>query len=165
MQNEDVVKNFFLAYQAHDCKGMHSCLDENVKFSDFGFDIQGDEVRAMWHLFTSQTETRPPIEVPGFEIIKSNDDLITAKYQVKYPFGEKKRVVDYTIEAHMKLKDGKIIDHKDISSITEWAWMAFGLPVYLISWTPYFHNKVKKDANERLQHFMREHNYLSTGGA
>ena len=26
---------------------MHSCLDENVKFSDFAFKIQGKEVKAI----------------------------------------------------------------------------------------------------------------------
>ena len=26
---------------------MHSCLDENVKFSDFAFTIQGKEVKAI----------------------------------------------------------------------------------------------------------------------
>ncbi len=47
MSNEDTVRRFFSCYKTHDFEGMQSCLDENVKFSDFAFDIQGKEVRAM----------------------------------------------------------------------------------------------------------------------
>lgn len=51
MLNENIVKKFLTCYQNHDFLRMHDCIDENVKFSDFAFDIHGKEVRAMWHWF------------------------------------------------------------------------------------------------------------------
>lgn len=55
MLNEDVVSNFLACYQKHDFVGMQSCLDENVAFSDYVFDIKGKEVKAMWHWFCTRT--------------------------------------------------------------------------------------------------------------
>jgi hypothetical protein len=47
MTNEDIVRKFFSCYQAHDYLGMQNCLDENVKFSDFAFDLQSKQVKAI----------------------------------------------------------------------------------------------------------------------
>ena len=147
MPNEDVVSNFFSSYREHDYKGMHNALDEEIKFSDFAFDIQGKEVRAMWQLFCSATEARPPVEVPWFEIVESQADRVVAKYRVVYPFrdktllGERERKVDYVIEARLWLRNDKIVRHEDVSDIRAWARMAFGYPKCLIAGTAFFHDE------------------------
>jgi hypothetical protein len=94
MLNEDVVNNFLTHYQNHKFEGMHDCLDENVTFSDFAFDIQGKEVRAMWHWFCVGYLPRPkPVDVPEFEILRSEGDVVFTKYRVSYLYGEKQRPV------------------------------------------------------------------------
>jgi hypothetical protein len=61
MLNEEVVRKFFNCYQIHDRLGMQSCLDENVTFSDFGFDlIRGKQVQAMWHWFCMGWDGKEP---------------------------------------------------------------------------------------------------------
>src|SRR5919202_5003259 len=123
MLSEETATKFFSSYQNHDFRGMQSCLDENIHFQDFAFDIKGHRVFAMWHLFCSETDSRPPVDVPHFEIINASSDFLKAKYRVRYLFGESKKPVDYEIEAHLLLEDGKISEHRDISDIREWARM------------------------------------------
>ena len=166
--NEDIVKKFLTCYHDHDFRGMHDCLDENVTFSDFAFDIQGKEVRAMWHWFcVPHLERKKPIkvpefEVPKFEIAKSEDDVVLAKYRVSYLYGDKQRPVNYFINAHFRLQNGKIVGQKDaFGSISqfEFAEMAFGFPLQLLALTPLLRIVVKKKAAEKLRQFMKDHGY------
>jgi hypothetical protein len=163
MLNEDIVKRFLTCYRDHDFRGMHNCLDENVIFSDFVFDIQGNEVRAMWHWFcVPHLERKKPIEVPEFEIAKSEGGVVLAKYRVSYLYGDKQRPVDYFINAYFRLQNGKIVDQKDVfGSILqfEFAEMAFGFPLQLLALTPLLRIVVKKKATEKLRQFMNNHGY------
>ena len=159
MSGEETARKFFSSYQNHDFRSMQSCLDENVHFSDFAFDIKGHRVFAMWHLFCSETDRRPPVDVPLFEIIDASGDFLRARYRVSYLFGESKRMVDYEIEAHLRLNNDRIIEHTDISDIKKWASMAFPGPTYLIAHTAPFRKRVRKQAMDRLNDFMGDEAY------
>lgn len=160
MLNEEIVKKFLTCYQAHDFRGMHECLDENVTFSDFAFNIQGKEVRAMWHWFCVPYQKREkPIDVPEFEVVKSEGDVVLAKYRVSYLYGDKQRPVDYFIKAYFRLQNGKIADQKDTFgniSQFEFAKMAFGFPLQLLALTPLLRIVVKKEAAKKLKQFMED---------
>ena len=163
MLNKDIVKRFLTCYHDHDFCGMHDCLDENVTFSDFAFDIQGKEVRAMWHWFCIQyLERKKSIDVPEFEIVQSEGDIVLAKYRVNYLYGDKQRPVDYFIEAQFRLQDDKIVNQKDtFGSISqfEFAEMALGSPYQFLALTPLLRIMVKKKAAEKLSQFMKNHGY------
>jgi hypothetical protein len=166
MSNEDVVKNFFSYYQQHDFKGMHSCLDENIKFSDFAYDIRGNHVKAMWHLFCiSYLPRKKPVDVPEFEIIEAVEDTVLAKYRVSYLYGEKERPVDYFIEAYFRIKDNKICEQKDkFSSVSTFGFvkMALGFPYQLIAIKPLdqlLRILINKKVMKKLNKFMEEHDY------
>ncbi|NET30820.1 MAG: nuclear transport factor 2 family protein [Cyanothece sp. SIO1E1] len=161
MSDEDIAKRFLTCYKKHDFYGMHDCLDENVTFSDFAFDIQGKEVRAMWHWFCiPYLERKKPIDVPEFDIIQSEGDVVLAKYSVSYLYGEKQRPVDYSINVRFKLQNGKIVEQEDtFGSVSqfEFAEMAFGFPLKLLALTPLLRIVVKKKAGDKLRQFMRLH--------
>ena len=163
MSNKDIVNDFLTHYQKHEFEAMHDCLDENVKFSDFAFDIKGKEVKAMWHWFCMGYPPRPqPVEAPKFEIVRSEGDIVLAKYRVRYPYGEKQRPVDYFINARFKLQNGKIVGQEDtFSNISqfEFAKMAFGFPLQLLALTPLLRPIVKKKAAEKLSQFMNDYGY------
>lgn len=164
MSNEDIVRKFFSCYQAHDFKGMHSCLDENVKFSDFAFNLHGKEVKAMWHWFCiSYPPREKPIDMPEYEILSDDSNTVTAKYRVVYLNGEQQRPVDYFIQSQFVVQNEKIVKQEDtfksISKV-EFAYMAFGFPKQLGFLIPIFHVFVKKKAAQKLKQFMQEHGYF-----
>lgn len=164
MPDQKIVEEFLTCYQKHDFNGMHSCLDSNVTFSDFAFDkIRGREVRAMWHWFcVSYPPRKNPVNVPEFEIIKTQNSTVVARYRVTYPYGDKQRPVNYFIEAKFKIQDNRIIEQTDMfSSISqfEFAKMALGFPFQLLSLTPLLQNIVRRKATEKLKKFMNDHVY------
>jgi len=166
MSNADIVNKFFSCYKAHDYEGMHSCLDKNVKFSDFAFKIQGSQVKAMWHWFcVPYLKREKPVDIPDFELIQSNGDVVLAKYRVKYLYGDKQRPVDYFIKASFVIQNDKIVEQTDIFSNilpSQFTEMALGFPRFLailppISWI--FRVLVQKKAVEKLNQFMKDHKY------
>jgi len=163
MLNEDIVKEFLTCYQNHDFLGMHNCLDENVKFSDFACDIQGTKVRAMWHWFcVPYKERKDPVDVPNFEITSSEGDLVSAEYRVSYFFGAKKRHINYVIKSQFRIQNSKVIEQKDLfGSISPYqlAQMLLGFTGQLLGFTPLFRMIVKKKFAKTLSQFMKDFGY------
>ena len=166
MSNADIVNKFFSCYKAHDHEGMHSCLDENVKFSDFAFKIQGKEVKAMWHWFcVPYLKREDPVDVTKFEIIRSEGDIVEAKYRVSYLYGDKQRPVIYFINSRFVIQNDKIVEQTDTfntilpSKFTE---MALGFPRFLALLpliSRIIRALVQKKAAEKLNQFMKDHKY------
>ncbi|GBO56034.1 ketosteroid isomerase-related protein [Pseudanabaena sp. lw0831] len=146
---------------------MHSCLDENVKFSDFAFKIQGNQVKAMWHWFCVPYPSRKkPVDIPEFEIIQSSGDVVVAKYRVKYLYGDKQRPVDYFIKASFVIQNDKIVEQKDTFSTilpSKFTEMALGFPLQILALTPLTMSLlrvlVQKTAAKKLNQFMKEKGY------
>ena len=158
MSNREIVEKFLSCYHNHDYRGMQSYLDEKIQFSDYAFDINGEKVNAMWHWFCIPYKPREkPIEVPEFEVIETKGDTVIAKYRVNYLYGKGKRPVDYYIKAHFTIQNDRIIKHHDeFFSISEYefAKMAFGFPIAILSLTPVLRFFLKIGASNRLEQFM-----------
>lgn len=163
MSSKELVERFLTSYHEHVFDGMHNCLDKDVTFSDFAFDISGREVKAMRHWFCVPYSPRTkPIEVPEFEVAKSDNDLVLAKYRVRYLYGDKQRPVDYFIDARFRVKNDKIVEQKEaFGSISEYefAKMAFGFPLALLASTPLLRTIVRKKAAQKLRQFMDANGY------
>lgn len=163
MSNEDVIKKFLTCYQNHDFSGMNDCLDENVTFSDFACDIQGNKVRAMWHWFCGPyKERKDPVEVPEFEVGISEGGIVSAKYRVKYLYGSKKKCIDYFINSKFRVQNGKILEQQDsFGSISQYqfAQRLLGFPGKLIGVTPLFRIVVRKKFAKTLSEFMKDYGY------
>ncbi|MEM9897193.1 MAG: hypothetical protein AAF789_12570, partial [Bacteroidota bacterium] len=71
-----------------------------------------------------------------------------------YLFSKKRRPVRNVIRAQMMVKDGLITQHIDHFNFWRWSGMALGLPGYLLGWTPFLQNSVRKKANKSLQTYM-----------
>jgi len=159
MSNQEVAAAFLSCYKKHDYAGMQRYLDPNVTFHDMAFDnIRGPDVNAMWHWFcVPHPPRKEPVEVPSFEILGEQAGVVSARYRVQYLYGGK-RPVDYVIQASFTVRDGKIVKHRDVSSISQFAFarMALGYPICLLAPTPLFGWLVRSEAGKKLQQFKRE---------
>lgn len=161
MTNEAIVNDFLQSYKNHDWKKMHGHLDKTIKFSDFAFDIAGEEVKAMWHWFSiGYGDRKDPVEILEIKKTQSKDDIVFAKYNVHYLIGE--RIVDYWIRSTFNLNNDKIveqIDAFDNISQFKFALMVSGMPAALLSLTPLFRSQAKKKQSDKLERFMLEFGY------
>lgn len=158
MPNSEVIEEFLACYQKHDAPGMLGHLDDRVRFSDYAFDIRGEEVKAMWQWFCVPFGSRQaPIEVLGFGVSEQAGDSVKAWYKIRYLNGLGRRPVEYTIESEFRIQNGRIVAQQDrFGDISEsnFLKMAFGFPENLRVLIPVAHTLIRIIARIKLKRFM-----------
>ncbi len=151
-ENEQVVQNFYTAFQQLNYKSMQECYSENAVFNDPVFGIlEGEEVRGMWEMLCRNAKD---FSLIFSDIIALDDEYLTCNWIATYTFSATGKKVINRIKAHMRIQDGKITEHSDKFDLWKWSRQALGLPGLLLGWSNYIHNKVHKSARKNLDKFM-----------
>ena len=58
------------------------------------------------------------------------------------------------VKAHMRIVDGKIIEHSDAFSLHKWSKQALGFSGWLLGWNSFYQRKIKNTARQNLLKFM-----------
>lgn len=151
--NEELLHQFYTAFQRRDGKAMADLYHADVRFSDPAFpDLTGDEPGAMWQMLC---ERGKDLELE-FRDIQADDDSGRAHWEAHYTFSATGRKVHNRIDATFRFRDGKIIEHRDDFDFWAWTRMALGLPGVLLGWTPLLKNKVQRTARASLDKYMSD---------
>ena len=149
--NQEVVERFYNAFQRLDYTTMQSCYSEEIIFNDPAFGIlRGDDAKAMWEMLCRNAK--------DFSLTYSNiqlldDEYTTCQWVASYTFSKTGRKVVNRIKAHMRIKDGKIIEHTDQFDIWKWSRQALGLPGWILGWSGYMKSKIRINAHKSLDKF------------
>ncbi|HET9824663.1 MAG TPA: nuclear transport factor 2 family protein [Chitinophagaceae bacterium] len=153
-QNEKVITNFYSAFQKRDYRTMQHCYSDKIIFFDPIFeDLVDDEVKLMWEMLCKRAGDLS-IE---FSNVQADDEYGTCDWVASYTFIKTKRRVVNHIKAHMRFRDGKIIEHSDQFKLSNWCRQAFGLKGLLFGGTAWFQNKVRKFAQQNLYDYIVAH--------
>lgn len=150
--NQEVVERFYNAFQRLDYAAMQSCYSEDIIFNDPAFGIlRGDDAKAMWEMLCRNAK--------NFSLTYSNiqlldDEYTTCQWIANYTFSKTGRKVVNSIKAHMRIKDGKIIEHTDQFDIWKWSRQALGLPGWILGWSGYMKSKIRVNAHKSLDKFI-----------
>lgn len=151
-RNQEVVERFYNAFQRLDYAAMQSCYSEDIIFNDPAFGIlRGDDAKAMWEMLCRNAK--------NFSLTYSNiqlldDEYTTCQWIANYTFSKTGRKVVNSIKAHMRIKDGKIIEHTDQFDIWKWSRQALGLPGWILGWSGYMKSKIRVNAHKSLDKFI-----------
>jgi ketosteroid isomerase-like protein len=152
ISNADIISNFYSAFQKLDHEAMNSYYHDDIIFSDpaFGF-LRGNEVKAMWEMLCKKAK--------DFSLVFSNIQLLDEEYATcdwtaSYTFSQTGRKVVNKIKAHMRIKEGKIIEHSDAFKLSKWAAQALGWKGILFGWTGFMKRKIQQNARKNLLSFM-----------
>ncbi len=153
MNNTELISRFYSAFQKLDYTTMQDCYSDDAVFSDpvFGL-LDASETRAMWEMLCKRAR--------DFSLVFGNIQLLdeeyaTCEWTASYIFTATGRRVVNRIKAHMRIKDGKIIEHSDAFALYKWMRQALGLPGLLFGWTAFFHRRLQKKARAGLDAFMK----------
>ena len=151
--NEKIIHRFYSAFQKLDYKTMQDCYRFDVVFSDpvFGL-LQNGEPQAMWQMLC--------IRAADFSLTFENIKLIDDEYAncdwtATYLFSASKKKIVNRVKAHIKIVDGKIIEHTDQFNLYSWAKQAFGFTGILFGWSSWMQNKIKHNARVSLKNFIK----------
>lgn len=151
--NEQIISNFYSAFQQLDAAGMNSNYSEDIVFYDPAFELlRGDEARAMWRMLCKNARD---FTLTFGNIRNLGDEYYTCDWVATYTFSSTGRQVINKIKAHMKIIDGKIIEHSDAFSLHQWSKQALGFSGWLLGWNSFFQKKIKNTARRNLLHFMQ----------
>ena len=149
--NEQLITTFYNAFQKKDYKTMQACYSDDAIFYDPVFeDLVANEVRTMWEMLCKRA-TDLSLE---FSEVVSADEYGSCTWVASYTFKKTNRKVVNHIKAHMRFRDGKIIEHTDQFNLRNWSRQALGLPGFLFGWTTWFQNKIRKSAQQSLYDYI-----------
>jgi len=151
--NSDLITSFYEAFRRKDHRSMGDCYHPSAMFSDPIFmSLQGDEVRAMWHMLCDQGTD---IDV-SFEGVEADQVSGSAHWQARYTFTSGRRVHNFA-QASFTFQDGKIIEHRDEFDLWQWTRMAIGPIGTFAGWSRPLQNKVRAAADRNLRRFIEIH--------
>ncbi len=156
MNNKELIERFYSAFQKLDYKTMSLCYSEDVVFSDpvFGL-LQNGEPQAMWEMLCKRATK---FSLVFDNIILLDEEYATCYWTATYIFAATGNKVVNQIKAHLRIKDGLIIEHTDHFNLYKWAKQALGFKGFFLGWTSFVQNKIKKQARESLQKFIQQKN-------
>ncbi|WP_255066994.1 nuclear transport factor 2 family protein [Lacihabitans sp. LS3-19] len=153
MNNAELIENFYRAFQSKDYISMQNSYAPDATFSDEVFqNLNGVEAGKMWEMLIKAGKD---MELK-YQILESKDDTIKARWIAKYTFSKTGRMVINDIKAEFKIKDGKIIRHRDKFDFYKWSRQALGFSGLLLGWTLFLKNKVRATAMSGLKKFIEK---------
>jgi ketosteroid isomerase-like protein len=152
-ENQQLIRNFYTAFQQRDYAGMIACYHPDVHFSDPAFgDLHGQRAMAMWHMLC---ERGKDLQVT-FRDVMATQSSGQVQWEAVYTFSTGRRVHN-VVEASFGFADGRIFRHADQFDFYRWMRMALGLPGTLVGWTPMMQKKVRGTAVSGLEKFIANH--------
>jgi len=153
-KNEQLINDFYSAFQKLDWQTMQLSYAENIHFSDpvFG-DLKGEAAAVMWQMLCSRAKD---FELT-FSDVFADEKQGSARWEATYTFSQTGRKVHNVIFAQFQFADGKILRHSDHFSFWRWSQMALGSAGVLLGWSGYLKRKVQQQALSGLKLFMRRH--------
>jgi len=149
-QNEQIIFDFYTAFQNLDAEKMVVHYSDMVTFEDPAFGmLTGNDAKNMWRMLCKNAKE---FNVT-FSVLHSTANTVTAHWDAEYVFSRTGRVVKNSIDATFTLENGKIIDHRDNFNLWKWSQQALGLSGLLLGWSPVFKKKLHQSTSKMLQKF------------
>jgi len=151
--NEQLIHDFYTAFQQRDGDKMASFYDSQAVFTDPAFGtLHGAEVGAMWRMLCARGRD---LRV-AFDRISAQGDEGRAHWEAWYTFSSSGRPVHNVIEASFKFRAGRILEHHDRFNFWRWSAQALGPLGIFAGWLPPVQNTVTRRARRGLTAFMQQ---------
>lgn len=155
--NADTILRFYTAFAQLDAAGMAECYAAEVEFSDPVFSLSGKrEVVGMWTMLCEATSQHGrDVWKLDYRDVSAHGDKGSAHWDAHYRFSATGRMVLNRIDATLRFDvAGLIVEHRDHFDFWAWSRQALGTPGLLLGWTPFLHNKVRRQARANLDKFL-----------
>ena len=154
--NELLISNFYTSFKSLNADGMNACYSDEIVFFDPVFELlEGNQAKAMWRMLCKNARD---FSLTFGNIKDMGDDYYTCDWVATYTFSQTGRRVVNNVKAHMKMLDGKIVEHSDGFSLHKWSSQALGLSGRLLGWNSFFQRKIKNASRKKLLAYIEKEN-------
>lgn len=144
-ETEDLLVRFYDAMVRLDPDTMRSLYADNARFEDEVFRLEGAEIGRMWKGLLGRAEDF----FATYKIEQYGSGHGTVQWRAQYLFRGKNPVVN-VIRAELRMKNGRIIEHRDHFDFPRWAAQALGVPGRLFGRFRWFRRAVSRKAAKGL---------------
>ena len=141
-KNAALIEHLYASFAKRDASAMAACYAPDAHFRDPVFDVEGEEVAAMW---TMLCERGRDLAVEWRDV-KADDATGSAHWEARYTFSITGRKVHNLVEAQFTFRDGLIKTHTDTFNLWRWSRMAIGPKGVLLGWTPFVRKAIRSEA-------------------
>ncbi len=150
--NAQTIERFYKAFQQKDYATMNSCYSDDIVFYDPVFELlENGRAKQMWEMLCKSAKD---LTIEYGNIKALDEEYYTCDWVARYTFSRTGRPVINHVKAHMKMLDGKIVEHSDAFSIHKWSTQALGFKGKLLGWNSFFQRKIKNMARRNLILFI-----------
>lgn len=152
--NEQLISNFYSAFQKRDAAAMNACYSDDIVFYDPVFELlEHGRAKDMWEMLCKNAKD---LTIDYGNIRALDEEYYTCDWVATYTFSQTGRKVVNNVKAHMKLLDGKIVEHSDAFSLHKWSKQALGFSGWLLGWNSFFQRKIKNKARRNLLNYIEK---------
>lgn len=149
----DLLTRYYHALESKDPEGMADCYHKDAIFMDPVFGrLKRDEACAMWKMLLGRAGD---LKV-SYQILHADEASGSGHWIARYTFSKTGRKVVNAIDSQFGFLEGKIMAHRDRFDLWRWSRQALGLSGLLLGWTPYLQKRVRAQARESLDAFMKK---------
>lgn len=149
---EQLITNFYTAFQNRDAASMNACYSDGIIFYDPVFELlEHGRAKDMWEMLCKNAKD---LDIKFGNIKDLGDDYYTCDWVASYTFSQTGRKVVNNVKAHMKIQNGKIVEHSDAFSLHKWSTQALGFSGWLLGWNSFFQRKIKNKAKRNLMKYI-----------
>ena len=107
--NAALIEHLYASFARRDAAAMSACYAADAHFRDPVFDVEGEEVAAMWTMLCERGRDL----VVEWRDVKADDATGSAHWEARYTFSVTGRNVHNFVEAQFTFRDGLIVTHTD----------------------------------------------------
>lgn len=148
---EEVIKEFYTAFQQKDVEKMVACYYDEVVFEDPAFGkLTGEHAKNMWRmLLSNNTNLKVEFSIPDL------DPKNEANWEAFYVFSKTNRPVHNKIQPKFEFLEGKMSKHTDCFNLKVSAKQVLGFKGGVICGTIFFKHKLNQQINQLLTRFEK----------
>lgn len=150
----NIVKEFYEALSTGDFHAIQSFYSPEATYQDEIVTLKGNEVFSHWFMMCRE-DFKTKAELIE---IKENQNIVTTKWTIDYLLVPTGRRIFLEEEGYFYFNDGVIAAHRDKFDIYSFTKQGFGMLGYLIGWTSWAQNRLRKQAKKTILTHIYEAN-------
>ena len=148
--NQELIKNFYAAFQQKDYADMIACYHPEIHFSEPVFTgLHGRQAKAMWHMLCERGQDLQVV----YSDVQADEMNGRAHWEATYTFATGRKV-HKAIDAAFVFQDGLIVRHQDSFDLWRWTRMALGPVGVFLGWSSVVQKRVRGTAVKSLNAFI-----------
>lgn len=156
--NYAILDGFYDAFSRKDHETMRTYYAPEATFEDPAFKLDsGARAADMWEMLCKRGADLGL----DYEVLSVDDDGGQVKWDAHYTFSQTGNKVHNIIVATIKLRDGKIVEHRDDFDFWRWSSQALGLPGKVLGWSGFLRDKVRQKAGKQLELYVAKRDAAS----